>query len=80
MKSATTARLDAIQKGPAALKAAGGAALLAFGAAANAAALDVTEVTGALDEQTTSIVAIAGAVLAVMALIAAVGYVRRVIK
>lgn len=77
MKTAMQARLKAIQA-PVAKFALGISTLAAT--AANAAPMDVTGVTSAITDQSTNVQTIAIAVLGVLALIAGISYLRRVIK
>lgn len=84
MKAATQARLEAIQNSAGSLsKKAGKLALVGgtalYAGAANAA-LDVTEATTAISGQSGNVEAIALAVIGVLAVIAGVSYIRRVIR
>lgn len=77
MKPAMKARLEAIQKKGRHLALVGGTAL--YAGAANAA-IDTTAVTDSITSQSSNVELIAVAVLGVLAVIAGVAYLRRVIK
>lgn len=80
MKNAMKARLEAIQNKGRHLYLAGGTAVALAATGPANAALDTSAVTAAIDAQSTNVEAIALSVLGVLAVIAGVMYLRRVVR
>jgi membrane protein implicated in regulation of membrane protease activity len=80
MKAAMKARLEAIQNKGRHLYLAGGTAVALAATGPANAAIDVSGVTTAISDQTTNVELIAVAVLSVLAILAGVTYLRRVVR